>query len=101
MRNKQWIDAIPHTTTEEEQRGLFHIACRDASGHSFSIELFQVAILFEVLIANAENKVTGMFEDEPGVVDLGSREKSHKRQYRVLGIPKSVPNRVIYRKRAQ
>ena len=41
---------------------------------------------------------TRMFADEPGVIDLGTPEQSHKRRYRVLRIPHAVFNRVIHKR---
>jgi Fic family protein len=46
----------------------------------------------------SKDTVTRMFEDEPGVLDLGSPEKVHKRRYRVLRIPVAVFNRTIAKK---
>ena len=45
--------------------------------------------------------VTRMFENEPGVLDLGSPEKTHKRRYRVLRIPLAVFNRVTFKRWVQ
>jgi hypothetical protein len=42
-----------------------------------------------------------LFAEEPGVVDLGSPERLHKRRYRVLRIPVAVFNRVLFRKKVQ
>ena len=39
------------------------------------------------------------FEKEPGVIDLGSKERLHKRRYRVLRIPAAVLNRFLHNKR--
>ena len=41
------------------------------------------------------NTVIRRFENVPGVVDLGSEEKMHRRRYRTLRIPRSVLNRFI------
>ena len=38
------------------------------------------------------------FSNQPGVIDLGSAEKQHKRQYRVLRIPRYVLNRFLDQK---
>ena len=44
---------------------------------------------------------TKMFENEPGVLDLGSPEKAHKRRYRILRIPVAVFHRVLHKKKVQ
>ena len=49
----------------------------------------------------SRDTATRMFEDESGVLDLGSPEQAHKRRYRVLRIPVSVFNRVVFKKRIQ
>ena len=61
---------------------------------------YTVAEAAQILKVSAD-KVTRMFEDEPGVVDLGSPEESHKRRYRVLRIPYAVFARVIHKRRVQ
>jgi len=63
-------------------------------------QFYTVAEAAEILKVSTD-KVTRMFEDEPGVVDLGSSETLHKRKYRVLRIPHSVFNRVLHKKRIQ
>jgi len=63
-------------------------------------QFYTVAEAAEILKVSTD-KVTRMFEDEPGVVDLGSPEALHKRRYRVLRIPHSVFNRVLHKKRIQ
>ena len=63
-------------------------------------QFYTLAEAAEILKVNTD-KIAKMFGDEPGVVDLGSPEKSHKRRYRVLRIPQSVFNRVIHKRRAQ
>jgi len=63
-------------------------------------QFYTVAEAAEFLKVSTD-KVTRMFGDEPGVVDLGSPERSHKRRYRVLRIPQSVFNRVLHKKRIQ
>lgn len=63
-------------------------------------QFYTVAEAAEILKVSTD-KVTRMFEDEPGVVDLGSPEQLHKRRYRVLRIPQSVFNRVLHKKRIQ
>jgi hypothetical protein len=40
-----------------------------------------------------------MFQDEPGVIDLGAAELIHKRRYRILRIPGSVLNKVLQKRR--
>jgi hypothetical protein len=49
----------------------------------------------------SRDTITRLFADEPGVVDLGSPERLHKRRYRVLRIPDAIFNRVIHTKRVQ
>ena len=61
-------------------------------------ELFSVAELATRLKISAD-KVTRMFQDESGVIDLGARETLHKRRYRILRIPASVVNRVLQKRR--
>jgi hypothetical protein len=61
-------------------------------------ELFSVAEIATRLKVS-EDKVSRMFEDEPGVIDLGAPEKMHKRRYRILRIPNSVLNRVLHNRR--
>jgi hypothetical protein len=63
-------------------------------------QFYTVAEAAEILRVSAD-KITRMFEDEPGVVDLGSPEKAHKRRYRVLRIPHAVFNRVVFKNRVQ
>jgi hypothetical protein len=63
-------------------------------------QFYTVAEAAEILKVSTD-KVTRMFADESGVLDLGSPERSHKRRYRVLRIPHSVFNRVLYKKRIQ
>lgn len=46
-------------------------------------QFYTVAEAAEILKVSTDT-VTRMFEDEPGVVDLGSPEQLHKRRYRVL-----------------
>ena len=40
------------------------------------------------------------FADLPGVVDLGTPERMHKRRKRIIRIPRSVLNQFIVRKAA-
>lgn len=63
-------------------------------------QFYTVAEAAEILKVSAD-KVTRMFGDEPGVVDLGSPEQLNKRRYRVLRIPHSVFNRVLHKKRIE
>ncbi len=63
-------------------------------------QFYTVAEAARVLKCSTD-KATRIFEDEPGVIDLGSPEKTHKRRYRVLRIPLAVFNRVIFKKRVQ
>jgi AraC-like DNA-binding protein len=61
-------------------------------------ELYTVAEIAAKLKISAD-KVTRMFEDEPGVIDLGAPELMHKRRYRLLRIPGSVLNRILQKRR--
>ena len=61
-------------------------------------ELYSVADVAARLKISTD-KVTRMFEDEPGVIDLGAAEMMHKRRYRILRIPASVLNRVLQKRR--
>ena len=63
-------------------------------------QFYTVAEAAEILKVSTDT-ATRLFEDELGVVDLGSKEQSHKRRYRVLRIPHSVFNRVIHKRRVQ
>jgi hypothetical protein len=63
-------------------------------------QYYTVAEVAEVLKVSTDT-ATRLFEDEPGVLDLGSPEKPHKRRYRVLRIPLAVFNRVLSKKRVQ
>ncbi|MFZ0522076.1 MAG: helix-turn-helix domain-containing protein [Candidatus Acidiferrales bacterium] len=40
------------------------------------------------------------FADLPGVINLGTKEKMHKRPYRVLRIPRSTLNNFLAQKRS-
>jgi AraC-like DNA-binding protein len=61
-------------------------------------ELYSIAEVATRLKISAV-KVARMFEDEPGVIDLGAPEMKHKRRYRILRIPASVVNRVLQKRR--
>ncbi|MFZ1050185.1 MAG: hypothetical protein WBP65_08610 [Candidatus Sulfotelmatobacter sp.] len=63
-------------------------------------QFFTVAEAAKILKISTDT-ITRMFADEPGVVDLGSPERLHKRRYRVLRIPHAVFNRVLHDKRVQ
>ena len=63
-------------------------------------QFYTVKEAAEILKVSTDT-VTRMFEDEPGVVDLGSPERLHKRRYRVLRIPYAVFNRVLHKVRIQ
>ena len=43
--------------------------------------------------------ITRRFENEPGVIDLGTPTRRYKRRHRILRIPAAVLNRFLYRKR--
>jgi hypothetical protein len=64
-------------------------------------EQFYTVAEAAAILKVSTDKITRMFEHEPGVVDLGSPEKLHKRRYRVLRIPHAVFNRVIHKLRVQ
>jgi hypothetical protein len=51
----------------------------------------QVAIILNI----SRDTVIRRFADEPGVVDHGTAEKTHKRRRRMLRIPRHVLNRVV------
>lgn len=61
-------------------------------------EIYSVEELAERYKISAD-KVTRIFEDEPGVIDFGAPETMHKRRYRILRIPASVVNRVLQKRR--
>ena len=63
-------------------------------------QFYTVAEAAEILKVSTDT-ITRMFEDEPGVLDLGSPERLHKRRYRVLRIPHAVFNRVLHKMRIQ
>jgi hypothetical protein len=63
-------------------------------------QFYTVAEAAEILKVSTDT-ATRLFSDEPGVINLGAPEKSHKRQYRVLRIPHAVFNRVIHKRRVQ
>ena len=60
-------------------------------------ELYSVADVAARLKISTD-KVTRMFEEESGVIDLGAPELMHKRRYRLLRIPGSVLNRVLQKR---
>jgi len=60
-------------------------------------ELFSVAEVAARLKISADT-VTRLFENEPGVIDLGAPETLHKRRYRILRIPTSVLNRTLQKR---
>ncbi len=63
-------------------------------------QFYTVAEAAEILKVSKDT-VMRIFEDELGVLDLGSQEKAHKRRYRVLRIPCAVFNRVLSKKKVQ
>lgn len=63
-------------------------------------QFYTVAEAAKILKVSTDT-VTRLFEEEPGVVDLGSPERFHKRRYRTLRIPHAVFNRVLHKKRIQ
>jgi hypothetical protein len=64
-------------------------------------EQFYTVVEAAEILKVSRDTITKMFEDQPGVVDLGSPERLHKRRYRVLRIPHSVFNRVLHDRRVQ
>ena len=60
-------------------------------------ELLSVAEVAARLKISADT-VTRLFEDEPGVIDLGAAETLRKRRYRILRIPTSVLNRTLQKR---
>jgi len=63
-------------------------------------QFYTVAEAAKILKVSGDT-ITKMFGDQPGVLDLGSPERAHKRRYRVLRIPHSVFNRVLHEKHVQ
>ena len=61
-------------------------------------EFFTVSEVAKMLKVSPDT-VSRLFENEPGVIDLGSPERLHKRRYRVLRIPAAVLNRFLHKKR--
>jgi transcriptional regulator GlxA family with amidase domain len=61
-------------------------------------EVFTVAEVAKLLKVSPDT-VSRLFENEPGVIDLGSPERLHKRRYRVLRIPAAALNRFLHEKR--
>lgn len=63
-------------------------------------QFYTVAEAAKILKVSRDT-ITKMFADQPGVLDLGSPERLHKRRYRVLRIPHAVFNRVLHQRRVQ
>jgi hypothetical protein len=63
-------------------------------------QFYTVAEAAKILKVSTDTAMR-LFEEEPGVVDLGSPEGTHKRRYRILRIPHAVFNRVLHKKRIQ
>jgi hypothetical protein len=63
-------------------------------------QFYTVAEAAKILKVSRDT-ITRLFADEPGVVDLGSPERLHKRRYRVLRIPHAIFNRMIHTKCVQ
>jgi DeoR/GlpR family transcriptional regulator of sugar metabolism len=61
-------------------------------------EFFTVKEIAKMLKVS-EDTIIRHFGNEAGVIDLGSKERLHKRRYRVLRIPASVLNRFLHKKR--
>jgi hypothetical protein len=57
-------------------------------------ELMTIRDVAEVMKIS-EDAVTRLFANMPGVIDLGRAENRHKRQYRVLRIPKTVVEKFL------
>jgi hypothetical protein len=58
------------------------------------IEYLTVAQVAAILNVSTDT-VIRKFGNQPGVIDLGSPEATHKRRYRMLRIPRHVLNRVL------
>ena len=61
-------------------------------------EFFTIAEVAKMLKVSPDT-VSRLFGGEPGVIDLGSPERRHKRRYRVLRIPAAVLNRFLHKNR--
>lgn len=61
-------------------------------------EIYSIAEIAKILKVSTD-KVVRLFQDEPGVINLGAPEKLHKRRYRILRIPASVMHRVLQQRR--
>lgn len=61
-------------------------------------EFYTIAEVAKMLKVSPDT-VSRLFGNEPGVIDLGSPERRHKRRYRVLRIPAAVLNRFLHKKR--
>ena len=61
-------------------------------------EFFTIADVAKMLKVSPDT-VSRLLGNEPGVIDLGSPERRHKRRYRVLRIPAAVLNRFLHKKR--
>lgn len=64
-----------------------------------NLEFLTVRQVSELLQVSDET-VLRRFGELPGVLDLGSEEKMHKRRYRVLRIPKATLERFIQQNQA-
>lgn len=62
------------------------------------IEYLTVTQIAEILNVSTDT-VIRKFGNEPGVIDLGSPETTHKKRYRMLRIPRHVLNRVLNQKK--
>jgi hypothetical protein len=63
-------------------------------------EFFTVGEIAKLLKISPDS-VSRHFENEPGVIDLGSPETRRKRRYRVLRIPVTVLNRFLHKKQVR
>jgi hypothetical protein len=63
-------------------------------------EFFTVGEVAKLLKVGPD-AVTRRFENEPGMIDLGSPETRHKRRYGVLRIPATVLNRFLHKKQVR
>jgi Fic family protein len=70
-------------------------------GSTMQEEQYYTVAEAATILKVSKDTATRLFEDESGVLDLGSPEKAHKRRYRVLRIPQAVFNRVIHKLRLQ
>ena len=65
-------------------------------------EKFRTVAQVAQMLGVSKDTVRRLFADEPGIIDLGRHETAQgRRRYRLLRIPDSVLDRIIYRKRVK